>query len=62
MTFEEAMAELNQTITRLEEGDLPLQEALELYERSQELITLCNEILDAAELKLEELGSSTVQG
>ena len=55
MTFEEAQAELEQIVQRLETGDAPLDEALKLWERGEELYRFCKERLDAAEGKIEEL-------
>ena len=55
MTFEEAQAELEQIVHRLETGEAPLDEALKLWERGEELYRFCKERLDAAEGKIEEL-------
>jgi exodeoxyribonuclease VII small subunit len=55
MTFEEAQRELEQIVQRLESGDAPLDEALKLWERGEELHHFCKERLDAAEGKIEEL-------
>jgi exodeoxyribonuclease VII small subunit len=57
MTFEEAQAELEQIVHRLETGEAPLDEALKLWERGEELYRFCKERLDAAEGKIEELTS-----
>jgi exodeoxyribonuclease VII small subunit len=57
MTFEEAQKELEQIVHRLETGDAPLDEALKLWERGEELYRFCKERLDAAEGKIEELAS-----
>jgi exodeoxyribonuclease VII small subunit len=57
VTFEEAQAELEQIVHRLETGDAPLDEALKLWERGEELYRFCTERLDAAEGKIEELAS-----
>ena len=54
-TFEEAQRELEQIVHRLETGDAPLDEALRLWQRGEELYRLCRERLDAAEGKIEEL-------
>ena len=58
-SFEEALAELQSIVTHLETGDLSLEETLTLFERGQELATLCNKALDEAELRLEKLNPST---
>jgi exodeoxyribonuclease VII small subunit len=55
MTFEEAQKELEQIVHRLETGEAPLDEALKLWERGEELYRFCKERLDAAEGKIEEL-------
>ena len=57
MTFEEAQKELEQIVHRLETGEAPLDEALKLWERGEELSRFCKERLDAAEGKIEELAS-----
>ena len=57
MTFEEAQRELEEIVQRLERGDAPLDEALKLWERGEELYRSCKERLDAAEGKIEELAS-----
>jgi exodeoxyribonuclease VII small subunit len=57
VTFEEAQAELEQIVHRLETGEAPLDEALKLWERGEELYRFCKERLDAAEGKIEELAS-----
>ena len=57
MTFEEAQRELEQIVHRLETGEAPLDEALKLWERGEELYRFCKERLEAAEGKIEELAS-----
>ena len=55
MTFEEAQKELEEIVQRLESGEVPLDEALKLWERGEELYRFCRERLDAAEGRIEEL-------
>ncbi len=55
MTFEEAEKELQQIVERLESGNVPLDDAVALWERGEELYRLCRERLDAAQGKVEEL-------
>lgn len=57
-TFEAVYAELEQTIARLEAGDLALDEALTLYERGMALAKQCSAMLDRAELKIQELSGA----
>jgi exodeoxyribonuclease VII small subunit len=56
--YEKAYAELQEIVGKLETGDIPLEEALALYERGQALVKLCAGLLDKAELRIRELGSS----
>jgi exodeoxyribonuclease VII small subunit len=55
LTFEQAFAELEESVRTLERGDLPLEEALALYERGQELAAYCAKLLDEAELKITQI-------
>ena len=63
-SFEELQRELDELVTRLERGDVPLDEALALWERGQELHRACAERLDRAELRIEELrlGERNLEG
>ena len=54
-TFEELYAELEETVRRLEGGDLSLSDALSLFERSTMLAEQCNVLLDRAELRVQQL-------
>ena len=58
MPFEEALAKLEEAVRRLEEGNLPLNEAVALFEEGTRLARLCNEQLEAAELKVKQLVQS----
>lgn len=55
MKFEEAEKELAQIVERLESGNVPLDDAVALWERGEELYKLCLERLDTAQGKVEEL-------
>jgi len=55
LTFEDALAQLNQIVERLETGELSLDETLALYEQGQELAKFCEDALTQAELRLEAL-------
>ena len=52
ITFEEALAELQSVVERLEAGKVPLEQALSLYERGMELVKICNGQLDTAEQRV----------
>ena len=53
--FEQALAELESLVERLERGDLPLDEALKTFERGVELTRHCQTSLKAAQQKIEIL-------
>ncbi len=53
--FEAAIVELETTVKQLEEGDLPLEKALELYERGVQLSRYCHARLEEAERRIEIL-------
>jgi exodeoxyribonuclease VII small subunit len=53
--FESALKELEALVERMESGDLPLEEALKLFERGVELTRTCQSSLKQAELKVEQL-------
>ena len=53
--FEELQRELDDIVARLERGDVPLDEALALWQRGEELYRACAERLERAELRIEEL-------
>jgi exodeoxyribonuclease VII small subunit len=54
-TFEELYCELDETVRKLEAGDLSLADSLALFERSIKLAEQCNALLDRAELKVRQL-------
>jgi len=58
LTFEQAFAELEESVRMLERGDLPLEESLALYERGQGLAAYCAKLLDEAELKVQQVEAS----
>ncbi|GIN19950.1 MAG TPA: exodeoxyribonuclease VII small subunit [Bacillus bacterium] len=55
LTFEKALEELEVIIKRLEEGDIPLEEALEIYQKGMELSKTCHDKLKYAEEKLTKV-------
>ncbi len=55
--FEEALRQLEEIVTRLESGDLSLEEAMTLFEEGQRLAALCNARLESAALHVEQLTS-----
>ncbi len=53
--FEEKLAELEQIVARLEEGDSTLEESLDLFQRGTEYLKELADMLDAAEKQVEVL-------
>lgn len=51
-TFAEAMAELEQVVRKLEQGEVQLEEAIDLYKKGMELSHFCHEKLQNAEKQL----------
>lgn len=54
-TFEQALAQLEQIVQKLERGELPLEESLGLYEEGIRLSRLCHAKLEEAEGRIEVL-------
>lgn len=59
MTFEQAMADLEQVVTQLERGDVALEDSIALYERGAELKKHCEAKLKQAE---EKVAAITLDG
>ncbi|UXU75493.1 MULTISPECIES: exodeoxyribonuclease VII small subunit [unclassified Paracoccus (in: a-proteobacteria)] len=55
MSFEEAMKELEATVGRLEHGEATLDESIALYERGAQLRAHCDQLLRAAEERVEKI-------
>lgn len=55
LNFEQAMAELESLVKKLEEGRLPLEEAIQAYERGTALKKQCEEKLQAAKMRVEQI-------
>lgn len=55
LSFETAFEELDAIVTRLESGDLSLEDSVGLYERGRKLSAHCQTLLDKAELRVSQL-------
>ncbi len=53
--FEDALKKLEKVVTKLEGGDIPLEESLKLFEEGIRLSRFCNQKLEEAERKVEIL-------
>ncbi|GAA0284178.1 exodeoxyribonuclease VII small subunit [Cryptosporangium japonicum] len=58
LSYEDARAQLVEVVQRLEAGGTTLEEALALWERGEQLATVCQEWLDGARARLESARSS----
>jgi exodeoxyribonuclease VII small subunit len=60
LSLEEALQELEQVVEKLENGDLPLEQALKLFERGVHLTRSCQRSLEEAEQKVKILSEKTL--
>jgi exodeoxyribonuclease VII small subunit len=62
LSFETAFEELEQIVTRLESGDLSLEDSVAQFERGRALSEHCQGLLDKAELRVNKLTDSGTIG
>jgi exodeoxyribonuclease VII small subunit len=55
LSYEEALAELDQVVSALENEQSQLEDAIRLFERGQALAARCSVLLEAAELKVKQV-------
>ncbi|MDQ8735549.1 exodeoxyribonuclease VII small subunit [Paenibacillus sp. LHD-38] len=55
LTFEQAMERLDSIVSKLENGDVPLETAIELFQEGMKLSQLCGGKLEQVERKIELL-------
>ena len=55
LSFEEAYAQLEAAVTALQDGQMPLERALQYYEEGMKLAQHCHELLQKAELRVQQL-------
>jgi exodeoxyribonuclease VII small subunit len=60
LTYEEALAELEEIVSALEGEQNQLDESIRLFERGQSLAARCSELLEAAELKVKQVAGDEV--
>jgi len=58
LSFEEAIKELTNIVGKIEQGQIPLQDSLQQYERGMALIKHCRTILQKAEKRIEKITES----
>lgn len=66
MSFEQALQALEEIVAQLERGEVSLDDAVAAYERGAKLKAFCQQRLDEARLKVEQIraqrGESTAEG
>jgi len=62
LTFEEAIKELSSIVGKIEQGQIPLQDSLEQYEKGMVLIKYCRGILQKAEKRIEKISKEEKSG
>ncbi len=55
LTYEQALAELESIIARIESGDVPLEESLRQYRHGADLVRRCREVLESARAEIERI-------
>jgi len=55
LSFERAIEELESIVKRLEEGKVPLEESIAIYERGESLKRRCEELLRQAEARVDKI-------
>ncbi len=58
LSFEEAFERLEACIASLQDGKMPLEQALQYYQEGMQLAQLCNDLLQKAELSVQQLSSN----
>ncbi len=55
LTYEEAFKRLEEAVAALQDGQMPLESALQSYEEGMKLAHYCNDLLQKAELRVQQL-------
>ena len=55
LTFEAALTELQNIVTKLEDGKLTLEESVDVFEYGQQLTAFCQQVLENAELRVRQI-------
>jgi exodeoxyribonuclease VII small subunit len=61
LSFEEAIKELTNIVGKIEQGEIPLQDSLEQYEKGMALIKHCRTILQEAEERIDKISEPQAQ-
>ena len=55
LTFEESLEKLEEIVNKLENGDVPLDDAIEEFKKAMDLVKICNDKLNTAEEKKKKI-------
>jgi exodeoxyribonuclease VII small subunit len=55
LTFEECLEQLEEIVNRLESGDIPLDDAIDEFDKAMKLVKICNDKLNAAEESIAKI-------
>ena len=61
VSYETALQEIEQLVTRLESGDMPLEQLLTQYQRGAELLKFCRDRLEAVEGQIKVLDQGSLK-
>ena len=61
LSFEESIKELTNIVSNIEQGQIPLQDSLEQYEKGMALIKQCRTILEKAEKRIEKISEEELK-
>jgi len=59
ISFEEALANLEEIVQRMESGDAPLDSLVKNYEKGVKLLKICRDKIQGAEMKIKEAQTSS---
>lgn len=59
LSFEDAFARLEAAVAALQDGRMPLEQALQHYQEGMQLAQYCNELLQKAELSVQRLSTDS---
>lgn len=55
LSFEESLEKLEEIVGKLENGDVPLDDAIDEFNKAMQLVKICNEKLEAAEKSIAKI-------
>lgn len=61
LSFEEALMKLESIVEQLEDEDITLEDSVKLYEEGVKMSKFCTEILEQAELRIEQVNEANTQ-